>query len=151
VTFTGIDTHAGFNYDLGRTGAVALNLITGVTLSSITTAGFVSGGAGNQDGFGSFNFSLDKASGPGSNDNFASIEFILTRASGSFDSLGDVLTPNAAGYIASAHIVVNGTGIDQTTGYAANGDGTTLVPEPVTMILLGLGLLGLGITVRKRS
>jgi hypothetical protein len=27
----------------------------------------------------------------------------------------------------------------------------TLVPEPVTMILLGLGLLGVGIAVRKRS
>ncbi len=41
----------------------------------------------------------------------------------------------------------------QVAAVGLSGDPSTgvLVPEPVTMILLGLGLLGVGIAVRKRS
>jgi len=54
-------------------------------------------------------------------------------------------------YYVAAHVQSIGTGGEGSGWVTGDPSTSVLVPEPGTMILLGLGLLGLGITSRKRS
>jgi hypothetical protein len=174
VTFTGGSfadpNHAGETcyYLFTSTGAVAINLnhgsldtgsITGSnSLSGTPGAGFnssvgplSSGGAGQEDGFGNFNTSIN------SDDGFkaasTTISFTVDSTGAAWSSASDVLAANSSGYSLAAHVGVycpadNLTGF-QATGFVGNG--ANPVPEPSTLAIAGLGALGfIGYGLRRR-
>jgi hypothetical protein len=141
---------AGCTYLLGDGGSVAVNVnATSWTLGTITGSnsgtGFTpgpwsDGGSGNEDGFGSFNQTIN--SFDGYTHSSTTISFTLTDTSGTWASASNVLTPNASsfGAEAAAHIFVcSGTGTACTTGTDALATGFASTPGPI----LGGGLPGL--------
>lgn len=158
VTFTSL-TNSGNIYLMGAAGAVGVNVdaaswtlgtITGSNAGTGFTPGTYSdGGAGNENGFGSFNQRID--SFDGFTHSADTISFSLTNTSGTWASDAAVLAPNSGGSLAAAHILVTTSPADASntalaTGYVAS------VPEADTyaMLLAGLGLVGFA-TRRKLS
>ena len=96
------------------------------------------------DGFGVLNQTINSFDGfTHSSDN---ISFTLTNTSGTWADASSVLTPNDKGFSVAAHIFVTSFPADANngaiaTGFAANGPGGNVVPEPSS---LALGLIGLG-------
>jgi len=163
VTFQSL-TSGGNIFLMGAQGAVALNVNGDVTVGTITGTnsgtGFTPGplsvaAAGNEDGFGSFNFTVDSFdSYTHSSD---TVTFTLTNTSGTWASSADVLTPNEGGYLAAAHILVttypaDASGSASVTGYAAGQGGETItaVPEPGSVALALTGALGFGLAGLRR-
>jgi hypothetical protein len=161
VTLTS-NTVGGNIYLFGDGGTIGLNTNGTVTASGFTGTnsgtGFsawslVSTGSGNEDGFGSFNFTVKSFDGyPHSVDN---LKFTLTKTSGAWGSADDVLTPNSNGYEAAGHVFVatypaNANNSALATGYAANGSNGSVVPEPSSLVLGLIGLMGLGLTRIRR-
>jgi hypothetical protein len=162
ITFTSL-TNSGNIYLLGDGGSVGVNVnASSWTLSSIagsnagsgfTPGPWSNGGAGNEDGFGSFNQTINSFDGYTHSSD--TISFVLTDTSGTWANASNVLTGNAGGNTAAAHIFVttspasggsNG-GDALATGFASNG---SQVPDGgMTVILLGGALVGLE-TVRRR-
>jgi hypothetical protein len=111
-----------------------INSYGGSTFTAVASIGVM-------DGFGSFNSGLsDGVLGGGGG--AAHLSFTI---SGSYGSVNDIINQvNANGNWVAFH--VGDTTIN--TGFATTG--TTQVPEPGTMILLGSGLLGLGLAALRR-
>jgi hypothetical protein len=162
ITFTSL-TNAGNIYLLGDGGTVDVNVnATSWTLSGITGSnagtGFTpgpwsDGGSGNVDGFGDFNQTIDSFDGfTHSSD---TISFTLTNTGGTWANAASVLTPNGDGADAAAHIFVTSSPANAAngalaTGFAA-GPGTTIPsPEPSSLSMLGIGVLGLLGFARRR-
>ncbi len=154
ITFASL-TSGGNIYLMGDGGSVAVNVnaaswtlgttIIGVNGGTGFTPGpYSNGGAGNEDGFGSFNQTINGFDGfDHSADN---VTFTLTDTSGTWTDPSEVLTANAGGSVAAAHIFVTAYPANQangalTTGYAA--DGSQVPDGGTTVALMGLGLLGL--------
>ena len=129
--------HGMFDFNVNGTGTVAN--INETVFNPPAGYAVTVGGDQNVAGFGTFNTIIQ-------NGNFSALISAL-----SFDLIGtwadasSVLTANNKGYLAAAHIWLNGN-----TFYVANGNGNTPVPEPGTMMLLGGSLLGLAACRRKR-
>ena len=152
ITFTAANT-ASYQYLFGNGGSVAVNVngaftlgaITGTQLPGFGPTSYSNGGAGNEDGFGSFNLSINSMGGYTQASN--SITFTLT---GSWANEGSVLTANANGARVAAHIFVAAfpASVKQgalTTGFAASSGAVNTPDGGTTVMLLGaaLGVLGM--------
>jgi hypothetical protein len=140
---------ANTGYLIGGAQAADVNVSGSWTIGSFSWTGgnantaFSNGGANNADGFGSFNQTTDNFDG--FNAAVTSVSFILTNTGAGWANAMSVLTANAGGWLAAAHIFVIG---DQTvvTGFAA-GPGS--VPDGgTTVMLLGAALGALGMARR---
>jgi hypothetical protein len=102
-----------------------------------------SDGAGNEDGFGSFN---QKVSMQDSSHGASMIRFTLTNTSGLWLSAANVLAFNSQNWLIAAHIQIqNGTG---NTGFAAGPGGGSVPDGGTTVMLLGAALGALGLARR---
>ncbi len=158
VIVTGL-TSGNLQYLLGGEGAVDLS-----TLGSAATATNFSDSSFSQyynshkpdpytqniSDFGLFNVVIDGTDGY--TDAVKSLTFdLINNSLTSWSTATGVLTLNDKDFLAAGHIFVQDTENPTSalmTGYAGNG--STKVPEPGTMLLLGSGLLGLGLLGRKK-
>jgi hypothetical protein len=162
ITFTANNT-GGYQYLFGDGGSVAVNVnaaswtlgpITGSNAGTGFSPGpYSDGGAGNEDGFGSFNQTINSFDGFTSSSDI--ITFTLTNTSGTWANEASVLTGNSNGYHVAAHIFVTSSPANAAngavvTGFATEGSGNT-IPEPTSMLLLGLGLVGAGAARRRKK
>jgi hypothetical protein len=161
ITFTSL-TNNGNIYLMGDGGTVGVNVdATSWTLGSITgsnagtgfTPGAYSdGGSGNEDGFGSFNQKI--TSDDGFTHSSDTVTFSLVNTGGTWADSGSVLIANSDGNRAAAHIFVtsdpaNASNGALVTGFASEGAVTT-APEPASITLLGLGLIGVPFLRRRK-
>ena len=167
VTFTSLQ-NATNTYLMGDGGSAALSVNGSFSVSGLSAsnsfAGFnantpVFGGAGNEDGFGSFNLSVNM--GQGYPDSATTISFTVTNTSGTAwtgittGGNNKMLTANNKGFIVAAHIFVGGNPPDANvpalaTGFAGNGNTGTPVPDGgATVCLLGIALAGIELLRRR--
>jgi hypothetical protein len=162
ITFDSL-TNSGNIYLLGDGGSVAVNVnattwtlgpITGSNAGTGFTPGpYSDGGAGNEDGFGSFNQNINSFDGyTHSSDH---ISFTLTDTSGSWASASSVLTGNSGGFLAAAHIFVTTSPANAANGAIVTGFATT--PGPILggglpgLLAACVGLVGLARRRRQRT
>jgi len=141
ITFT---AQSGYLFVDG--GSVAVNVnASSWTIGNFTSNGapVSSDGAGNEDGFGSFN---QKVSMQDSSHGASMIRFTLTNTSGLWLSAANVLAFNSQNWLIAAHIQIqNGTG---NTGFAAGPGGGSVPDGGTTVMLLGAALGALGMARR---
>ena len=161
ITFTSL-VQGGNEYLLGDGGSVAVNVnaaswtlgtISGSNAGTGFTPGpYSDGGAGSEDGWGSFNQTINSFDGYTHSSDL--ISFALTNTSGTWASDSVVLTANSDGYVAAAHIFVTSSPADAANGALATGfatgNGTNVPDGGMTMTLLGLALGGLGFIHRRK-
>lgn len=160
ITFTSL-TNSGNIYLLGGEDAVAVNVnatswTLGLLTPSNTGTGFTPGplsdtGSGQVSSWGNFNQTIKSFDGyTHSSDK---ISFSLENTSGTWVNASNVLTNNANGAPAAAHIFVTSDPANTSNGALITGyatvKGATPTPEPATMLLFGSGLIGLA-GFRKR-
>jgi hypothetical protein len=134
ITFTSdISGGSGYKYYFVDGGSAAVNVnasswtFTGLTKDGTGT--IVGGGAGNEDGFGSFNQTFNSSDSWG--DRSHVISFTLVNTGGTaWLTDSSVLTPNASGFSVAAHIGVCQLSLNPNcttdggavlTGFATNG------------------------------
>ena len=162
-------TNGGFTYLIGSQNGAGVNVHGAFSVSGITGSNSLSGfsfnaasdlsngGASNMDGFGNFNETI--AFFDGFAHTATHLQFTLTATgTNSWATAAAVLTPNANGREVVYHgfscaVTCTGAGSATSTGFASNGNGTT-VPEPTSLGLSALlvGLLSVaGRCVKQRK
>ena len=141
ITFT-----AASGYLFVDGGSVAVNVNSNAwTIGTFNSNGdpVFDDGAGNEDGFGSFN---QKVSMQNSSNGASIISFVLTNTSGTWlFGAANVLAFNGQNWKVAAHIQI-ATGL---TGFAAGPNGGQQVPDGgTTVMLLGAALGALGMARR---
>jgi hypothetical protein len=148
-------------YLMGGAQGIGLNTSAAATVGNfgflqIGQTGFsapsVNGtGPGNVDGFGSFTNTVDFFNG--FDHAFNQVVFTLTRTTGVWGAANTVLTANAQGAFAAAHIFVTAAPANQAngalaTGFVANGGAVSTPDGGMTVMLLGAALGALGMARR---
>jgi len=161
LNLTGTEFISEFNFNFNPVKNAASNL--GATPGTGTQTAWESRGAGNDafkagpDGWVDFYIEFP-TSGATPADRFTAGEtFVftwagLTAADFNFASVNKSGSADKAGFFAVAHVQSIGT--SGGSGWIGDGDGgggTTRVPEPGTLALLGLSLTGLAIARRRKQ
>lgn len=148
VTFTGNSfTYNGnsFEFLLMNMGLNVSNAPLTATVTSPTTPGFsqyISGNpAPNFGSFGDFNVVV-QSDGNGSKGAYTPVVFTLSDIPS--------LINNSAGKSVAAHYVIWENGENTGVTLNASTGGSTPVPEPGTMMLLGIGMLGMAVYGKRR-
>ena len=156
VTFV---ANTALNYFFLDGGTVAVN-VNATTWALGTIAGnsvsgtYSDGGAGNEDGFGSFNQTINSPNaGPNNRSSMVVLSLINTSGTWANDML--VLIGNASGSAVAAHIGVCPTGPQgdcTVTGFTIDSDGgrEQQVPEPGMLGLLAMGMMASGVVITRR-
>jgi hypothetical protein len=163
-------TNGGFTYLLADGGSVGFNVSTAFTLGTITgtnslpgfTPGpYSNGGPGNEDGFGSFNQTINSFDGFTNSSTEISVD--ITDTGAPWADASAVLANNASGNDAAIHgFACAEPGCNSSTGAFATGfasvsgpiittTGGPLVPEPSTLAVLGSALAAMGFVRRRRK
>jgi hypothetical protein len=152
ITFTAAPTYTFVDSSIAD---VQVNAATfTASFSSDTTSSSPSAGSGNVNGYGSFNLTWDNGAASNHEDFFS---FLVTNTSGSWGLASDVLTANAKGFDAAAHVLcLQGSGCETAgtdgtplTFFVAEG-ATSAVPEPRFYGLLLIGLMGVAAIMFRR-
>jgi hypothetical protein len=137
-------------------GVIAERLrgFTGISITNVSCSGSAGVSCSSESGknmssFGSFDD--DISGGTGSSSYVTSLSFdVTTTTSGGFASTTDAEVLSNKGYYFAAQITpvpCDSCG----TGFAgANTENVTTTPEPGTLVLFGIGLLGLAGLIRRR-
>jgi hypothetical protein len=126
----------GFNWSGPAITAALINSTGPKALYSVTADN-----GSNLDGFGKFTnaWDLNVAGVGGSSNGPTSLTFTLTGTGLSFSDF----TQNNKGQLFASHIAAFGSPGNVTTGFVGDGPTPPSVPEPVTYVLVGGGLIGL--------
>ena len=164
VTFESLDDGT-YTYLMGDGGSIGVNVdaiswtftVSGTnSFAGFTPGPFSNGGAGNEDGFGTFNQTINSFDGY----THSSTEIVLnlTNTGGTWADASSVLSANAKGFSVAIHGFAcidpcNVANDAAFTGFGTNGGGGTdaggPVPEPGSIILLGSVLLLTGAKLRR--
>jgi hypothetical protein len=166
ITFAS-ESNGTYLYLMGGAGSIGVNVrgtfalgpISGSnSLAGFSTPSYSSGGAGNEDGFGSFNQRINSFDGWSHTSTIITIGLTAGASNDSWTSAAQVLAPNNKGQFAAIHFfacIPNGSacasdspGANSITGYAS---GAAVVPIPPAAWLFGSGLIGLIAMARRRS
>jgi hypothetical protein len=140
--------HTPFAFNLANESGVTASFLSPVGGTFASGAFSLNLSGGDNTPYGTFGVAIDSSAGNGSgNGYFGDLSFDVMRAGG---ITVNSFVANADGYFFSADLSDN----PQNGNTGAQGwkiPVTTQVPEPLTLALLGLGLVGMGAARRKRN